>query len=116
MPVFNAGSPFAGTALVRKMRSPQTTGLECPNPGTADFHRTFLPPSFHSVTGVPVPMPLAAGPRNCGQLLSAAKAAAAQKSRTIGRHCSIDRIVTTRAGEVNGVPDKDVRYSACRAL
>src|ERR1022692_4581418 len=61
-PTFSDDSPLAGTALVTKMRSPQTTGLEWPKPGIAAFQRTFLPDStFHSVGGAPVPTPLAEG-------------------------------------------------------
>jgi hypothetical protein len=77
-PTFNDDSPLAGTALARRMRSPQTTGLEWPRPGMAVFQRMFLPDStFHSVGGAPTPTPLAEGPRNWGQLRSLASAAKA---------------------------------------
>src|ERR1051326_4681736 len=81
-PTLSLASPFAGTALVTKMRSPQITGLECPRPGISVFHSTCSPFSpSHSVGGAPLPIPLAPGPRNWGQLESAAVAtAAARKS------------------------------------
>src|SRR5580658_663476 len=60
------------------MRSPHTTGLECPKPGIAVFQRMFLPDStFHSIGGAPAPTPLADGPRNWGQFASVASAAKA---------------------------------------
>src|SRR5258706_9532774 len=66
-PTLRDASPSAGTALVTKILSPQMTGLECASPGIAVFHRIFLPDSpDHSVGGVPSPIPLAAGPRDCG--------------------------------------------------
>jgi|ERR1700691_155039 hypothetical protein len=72
-PTFSDDSPLAGTALVTKIRSPQTTGLEWPRPGIAVFQRMFLPDStFHSMGGAPAPTPLAEGPRNWGQLGSVA--------------------------------------------
>ena len=44
----------------------------------AVFQRMFFPDStFHSEGGEPVPTPLPEGPRNCGQLESAANAAIA---------------------------------------
>jgi len=80
-PTFSEDSPLAGTALVRKMRSPHTTGLEWPKPGIAVFQRMFLPDStFHSVGGEPAPTPLAEGPRNWGQFVSVAPAARAARA------------------------------------
>jgi hypothetical protein len=40
------------TAVVRKIRSPQTTGLECPNPGIAVFHWIFSPVSTFQASGM----------------------------------------------------------------
>src|ERR1039458_6588670 len=66
------------------MRSPQITGLECPRPGMAVFQRMFFPDStFHSAGGEPVPTPLPEGPRNCGQLPSAAAAAIASSANIL---------------------------------
>src|SRR5437868_12103383 len=51
------------------MRSPQTTGQECPRPGIGVFQRTFLPAGTSQVVGGnwPSATPVAPGPRNCGQ-------------------------------------------------
>ena len=70
-----------GTAVVRKIRSPQTIGVECPLPGRATFQRTFLV-SLHSTGGsafgaAPVPN----GPRHCGQSVSAARDSTIPNSR-----------------------------------
>jgi hypothetical protein len=47
----------------------------------AVFQRMFFPDStFHSDGGEPVPTPLPEGPRNCGQLESAAAAAIATRT------------------------------------
>src|SRR5262245_757478 len=73
-PTFSVAAPDSETALVRKIRSPQTIGLEWPSPGTSVFHSTFLPDSpFHSVGGFPALTPEAAAPRNWGQFRSAAR-------------------------------------------
>ena len=49
-------------AVVRKMKSPQTTGLELPSPGMSVFQRTFS--VALQVSGAsPTAMPSAAGPR-----------------------------------------------------
>src|SRR5215510_5586597 len=54
-------------AVVRKIRSPQTMGEECPRPSTGVFHFTFLV-ALHSV-GNPfsVETPWPSGPRHCAQ-------------------------------------------------
>src|SRR5262245_59125233 len=54
-------------AVVRKIRSPQTMGEECPRPSTGVFHFTFLV-ALHSV-GNPfsVETPWLSGPRHCAQ-------------------------------------------------
>src|SRR5258708_1804819 len=76
-PTFSVDSPAAGTALVTKIRSPQITGLEWPRPGISVFHKTWSPFSpSHCTGGAPLPTPLAAGPRNCGQLEPESAAAA----------------------------------------
>src|ERR1035441_10369595 len=71
-------------ADVRKMRSPSPAGLNWPKPGMAVFQRMFFPDStFHSDGGEPVPIPLPEGPRNCGQLESAAAAAIAPRTNRL---------------------------------
>src|ERR1035437_7755615 len=50
----------------------------------AVFQRMFFPDStFHSAGGEPVPTPLPEGPRNCGQLPSAAAAAIARRANIL---------------------------------
>src|SRR5215470_12416845 len=55
------------SAVVRKIRSPQTIGEEWPRPGMAVFHFTFCV-GVHTV-GRPVSgeMPWLSGPRHCDQ-------------------------------------------------
>ena len=57
-------------ALVTKMRSPQTIGLECARPGIGVRQRMFSPVLTFQVSGSPCcsAMPDACGPRNDGQL------------------------------------------------
>src|SRR5436305_4869303 len=70
--IFGFGSPL--TAVVRKMRSPQTTGQEWPRPGIGVFQRTLVPAFTSQVTGgfCPSATPVAFGPRNDGQFSGAA--------------------------------------------
>jgi hypothetical protein len=51
---------------------PQTTGLECPLPGSGVFQRTFFvsPHSSGRFRSVETPEP--SGPRHCGQFVSPA--------------------------------------------
>ena len=64
------------SAVVKKIRSPQTIGLEWPKPGISLLQRMFFFDStFHSSGVAPLPMPFADGPRNWGQFASAPKAA-----------------------------------------
>src|SRR3970040_2413057 len=58
------------TALVTKIRSRQTIGLEWARPATAVFQRTFSPVSPFQRSGrfCPSAPPAAPGPRNEGQL------------------------------------------------
>src|SRR6266550_6265745 len=58
------------TALVRKIRFPQTTGLECASPGIGVRHRTFSPVLAFQWSGRfwPSAMPDACAPRKDGQL------------------------------------------------
>jgi len=80
-PTFSEDSPLAGTALVRKMRSPHTTGLEWPKPGIAVFQRTFLPDStFHSVGGRTGADAAGGGSTKLGQFVSVAPAARAARA------------------------------------
>jgi hypothetical protein len=55
-----------GTAVVRKIRSPQITGVEKPRPGIAIFHLIFFV-SLNSTGAAVRAMPLKKGPRHCGQ-------------------------------------------------
>ena len=57
-------------ALVTKIRSPQTTGLECASPGMGVRHRMFSPvlPFQRSGRCCPSATPDACGPRKDGQL------------------------------------------------
>jgi hypothetical protein len=55
-----------GTAVVKKIRSPQITGVENPLPGIAIFHFTFFA-SPNSVGATVRAIPLRNGPRHCGQ-------------------------------------------------
>jgi hypothetical protein len=65
------------TAVVKKIRSPQTIGDEWPRPGIGVFQRTFF--SVHSVgTSAAVEMPWPAGPRQPGQLASGSTAGPAR--------------------------------------
>ena len=58
-------------------------GLEWPRPGIVVFQSTFFPDSpFHSMGGDPAAIPPASGPRNWGQLESAAKARRESRSVT----------------------------------
>ena len=73
--------PGSGTALVTKMRSPQTTGLEWPRPGIGVFQATFVPAATSQVSGgwPAASTPLASGPRNEGQRWASAAAGTAEE-------------------------------------
>src|SRR5262249_46589965 len=68
--------PDSRTAVVTKIRSPQTMGLECPSPGTSARHNRpeSLPAAgstFQAArVGYPSAIPRAPGPRNSGQFCS----------------------------------------------
>src|SRR5687767_5915702 len=99
-------------AVVRQTRSPQTTGLESPRPGSAVFHCTFVLPATFQVLAVgrPSATPLAAIPRNWGQSTPGRGAAApemkigAATARTAAEARSewerSRRMVTSREGFV----------------
>ena len=55
-----------GTAVVRKIWSPQMMGVEWPRPGMGVFQARFLV-SLHSTGASPRAMPLFEGPRQRGQ-------------------------------------------------
>jgi hypothetical protein len=59
---------LALTAVVRKIRSPQTIGLDRPMPGIGVLKRTPSPVAMFQAAGAPWPSPIpeACGPRNCG--------------------------------------------------
>ena len=65
---------------MRKIRSPQITGLECASPATGMRQTTFSPPGTSHATGVEYPSarPRARGPRKDGQLPSWAAMGATQ--------------------------------------
>src|SRR5207302_9425018 len=65
---------LSATAVVTNTLSPQTTGDDQPKPGTATFQRIFLSADHSSGIGAPPETPAMAGPRNCGQSASPAKA------------------------------------------
>jgi len=54
------------TAVVTKILSPHSTGLELPRPGISVFQRTFCV-SLQCSGASPIAMPSAAGPRQYGQ-------------------------------------------------
>src|SRR5256885_2181463 len=71
-PTFSSGFFSSLIAVVRKIRSPQMTGLEWPRPGMAVFHLTLedFSTSQEVAVGKPSATPEAFGPRNCGQFPS----------------------------------------------
>jgi len=71
------------TAVVRKMRSPQTMVLECPSPGISAFQATLQSAGKFCESATPA----AFSPRNCGQLCPnpATANAAASTARFIAR-------------------------------
>src|SRR4026208_1283703 len=65
------------TAEVTKMRSPQTTGLECPRPGIAVLHAIFRLAATSHEAGAPREVsstPVAPGPRKDGEFCPWAEA------------------------------------------
>src|ERR1051325_10184991 len=72
----------SGVAVCRKMRSPQTIGLECPSPGIAVFQRTLSALNLMGIfLSLEVPEPL--GPRKRSQLSAkAAEVLSETKPRT----------------------------------
>src|SRR6266849_2640086 len=74
---FQSSSPFVLTQIrasslpssaVRKMRSPQTAGVEPAQPGVLNFQTTFFDSSHSVGRFFSLLMPLLSGPRHCGQL------------------------------------------------
>src|SRR5580692_6648714 len=63
---------------VRKIRSPQTDGEECPT-GSGVFH--FADPNLEGGAASEVATPLEFGPRNCGQSAARAIAAVIRRAR-----------------------------------
>src|SRR5262249_4852279 len=72
------------TAVVRKTRSPQTTGQEWPSPGMDVFQRTLRPVVTSHVAGGnwPSATPEAFRPRNEGQFLGVVTATGLSSSRS----------------------------------
>src|SRR5512142_1451771 len=80
-----AGLPV-GTAVVTKIRSPHTTGVECPRPGTGAFHATPFE-SLQDTGASPRAIPLSSGPRQRGHVSGApasAKAPAKNATANVG--------------------------------
>src|SRR5690242_952427 len=65
------GAEPVGTAVVRKMRSPQTTGDELPLPGTVTF-QAICSVSLQCKGASPAAIPSSLGPRQWGQPSTAA--------------------------------------------
>src|SRR5947209_20451249 len=86
-------------AVVRKMRSPQTTGQEWPRPGIGVFQRTFLPAGTSQVVGgnCPSATPVAPTPRNCGQFSGRVTAPGASSTAVGGSSFGTDALPSTRA-------------------
>src|SRR5262245_15637293 len=74
-------------AVVRKIRSPQTIGVEEPLPGIGVCHWMLVFASHLTGGSPPGVKPLTCGPRQCGQLSAAACGLATE------------RIPTTRIGK-----------------
>src|SRR5690349_18016854 len=68
-PCSNCGLASLLMAVVTKMRSPHTTGLECARPGIGVFHAMLEDFSTSQLTGgfIPSATPEACEPRNDGQ-------------------------------------------------
>src|SRR5687767_8564194 len=66
------GTTGPSTAVVTKTRLPQTTGLECPLPGSGVFQRTFFASPHSSGSPFSAETPEPSGPRHCGQFVSPA--------------------------------------------
>ena len=76
---------------VRKIRPFAMTGEDNPDP-TAAFQSTFLSEP-NSTGGLPSPIPVEFGPRNCGQeSLSPSSAAAAHESNTTSAKIMISEV------------------------
>src|ERR1700730_7606262 len=85
-------------SVVRKIRSPHTTGDECPRPSTGVFHAT-LRSAFHDEgTSFNGEMPLAVGPRQPGQSSEPPSDAASARPDTSK---AIAVIIETRLPEGN---------------
>src|SRR5687767_2284629 len=91
MPLSFALKPAFGSllmAVIKKMRSPHTIGLECDKPGIVVFQRMFSPFSAFQVVGglVPSATPEALVPRNEGQFWALAVMKNASNSKSM-RKC-----------------------------
>src|SRR6187200_3041353 len=75
---------FALIAVVTNTRLPQTTGLECPSPGSEVRQRMLSPVFTSQLSGrfCLTATPDACVPRNAGQLPAAAPAAASLEERS----------------------------------
>ena len=100
----------APSATLRKMRSPQTIGVEPDHAGSASFQVMFS--VFDQRTGrffSPL-MPLSDGPRHCGQF-SADSAAAAPHNRT-SRNRFDHATLTISDARLSGHPRTDEPFTA----
>src|SRR5688572_27401570 len=90
------------TAVVRKMRSPQTIGLEWPRPGMGALHTTLVDdPTFQAIGGLAsLATPEADGPRNDGHCCAPATAATVTNAGTISS--KVRDMVFGRASRVEG--------------
>src|SRR5579871_195492 len=84
--------PSAGTAVVRKMRSPHTMGEEWPRPGTLAFH-AICSSSLQCNGASPRAIPSSFGPRQWGQSASPARAADAQTTNANKRPLLCMRLI-----------------------
>src|SRR6476646_5939305 len=87
---FGSTFPFASflglaslLAWVRKILSPQTTGVELPGNSSGAFQRTFSLPLHLSGTFVSAQWPCPVGPRHAGQLSARALAGRAMALRRV---------------------------------
>src|SRR5690349_10134615 len=76
------GTTAPSTAVVRKMRLPQTIGDECERPSIAVFHLMFLVGVHSDGRFFSFEMPEPSGPRHCGQFPASGFAAVLTQAHT----------------------------------
>src|SRR5262249_31185773 len=98
----------AGTAVSRKILSPQITGDDDPRPAISTFHRTFFV-SLHSTGGsAVVDTPFANGPRHCGQYFSAVASLATPPAASTAARARA-RVVCVISLSYSGMPIRVVQ-------